>query len=293
MNEFRSYSEYFELGPQRAYVERNRLCGIAEVSLSRLSCNPPGEHRSPKVPEMLLILCGSGSYGMSYDLGNGWRHACVNPGDLLLAPANVCCRYVTDGDSNFETVSLPTRFVAECMRDLDMSSTGDFGLLHERKFRSASLERQVRTLFSAAKLAKAGDPIFVDQAVVVLLEQLNVLAGHSRRHHRELRLDKIATRKIYQYIESNLQYEISLAELASLAGFSVAHFSRAFKLTVGKSPYAYVLMARIQRAKAILRGSDKPIAEAALECGFSSQAHLTSMFTRFVGTTPARYRKDS
>ncbi len=293
MNEFRSYSEYFELGPQRSYVERNRLCGIAEASVSRLSCNPPGEHRSPKVPEMLLILCGPGSYGMSYDLGNGWRHTSVEPGDLLLAPANESCRYITDSYSNFETISLPTRFISECFRELDLSSVGDFAALHEHKFRSRSLERRARTLFSAASRTNSHDPIFIDQAIVMLLEELSVLAGNSRRRYRELRLDKVTARQIYQYIESNLQYEISLAELASLAGFSVAHFSRAFKVTVGKSPYAYVLTARIQRAKAILRGSDKPIAELALECGFSSQAHLTSMFSRVVGTTPARFRKGS
>lgn len=291
MKEYRSYSEYFECGPQRSFVDRNRLCGIAEITLSRVSGNPPGEHSSPRLPEMLLIICGPGSYGMSYDLGLGWRHGRFGPGDLLLAPPNVKNQYHTDMASNFETIALPIDFVRECLHEFGCNADCNFGVLHDRKFRDETILQHAHAMIEAANPAKPGDAILIDQGVVMLLGYLIDKSGYARKRRREMRLDPANVRKVYEYIESNLQYEISLRDLASVAGFSIAHFARAFKLTVGKSPYAFVLAARIQRAKDILRASDKAIADVALDCGFSSQAHLTSLFSRFVGTTPARFRK--
>jgi AraC family transcriptional regulator len=242
---------------------------------------------------MLLIVCGPGSYRMSYDLGVGWRHGTFRSGDLLLAPPNVSNRYITDTSSNFETISLPVDFVSACLHELGCEPACDFGVLHDHKFRDTAIEQHTRALCTAAGSAKRGDGILIDQGVVTLLEHLVDLSGYTRKRRREMPLHRATARKIYEYIELNLQYEITLGDLASMAGFSIAHFARAFKLTVGKSPYAYVLAARIQRAKDILHGSNKAIAEVALDCGFSSQAHLTSMFSRVVGTTPARFRKES
>lgn len=292
MHEYRSYSQYFDCGPQRRYVDRNSLCGIAEITLSRLLRNPPGEHSSPQLPEMLLILSGSGSYGMCYDLGMGWRHDRFQPGDLLLAPPNFRNQYHTDTPTNFQTIALPVNFVHECLHELGCEESCDLGVLHDQKFRDEAIERHVLAMFAAANSPDRGNTILIDQGVVMLIEQLIDKAGYPRKRPREMRLDKAIVRQIYEYIESNLQYEITLGDLASIAGFSIAHFARAFKLTVGKSPYAYVLTARIQRAKDILRATEKPIADIALDCGFSSQAHLTSLFARFVGTTPGRFRKD-
>ena len=291
MQEYRSYSQYFDCGPQRGYVDRNSLCGIAEITLSRLSKNPPGEHSSPQLPEMLLIISGSGSYGMSYDLGLGWRHDRFRPGDLLLAPPNVRNQYHTDTSTNFQTIALPVDFVTECLHELGCEADCDLGVLHDYKFRDATIERHALAMFAAANSPNRGDAILIDQGVVMLIEYLIDKAGYPRKRRREMRLDRAIVRQIYEYIESNLQYEITLGDLASIAGFSIAHFARAFKLTVGKSPYAYVLAARIQRAKDILHATEKPIADVALDCGFSSQAHLTSLFARLVGTTPGRFRK--
>jgi len=104
-------------------------------------------------------------------------------------------------------------------------------------------------------------------------------------------LDQRTLQTIMDYIEANLHTEVALLDLASLAEFSVAYFARAFQLTVGTAPYAYILSRRIQRAKESLAGTARPLADVALECGFSSQAHLTSVFSKTVGTTPGRFRK--
>jgi AraC family transcriptional regulator len=97
-------------------------------------------------------------------------------------------------------------------------------------------------------------------------------------------------RRVQDYIEANLSGEITLADLAALAGVSNTHFCRAFHKSVGLASHQYVIRRRVERAKQLLAQSELPIAEIAVAVGFGDQSHLTSHFRRLVGTTPWRFR---
>jgi AraC family transcriptional regulator len=79
--------------------------------------------------------------------------------------------------------------------------------------------------------------------------------------------------------------------LAAVMGYSPDHFARLFKRDFGITPYQYVLNRRVERAKSLLRARGLSIAEVAMTCGFSTQAHLSSAFKARVGTTPGAYRR--
>ena len=68
------------------------------------------------------------------------------------------------------------------------------------------------------------------------------------------------------------------------------HFCRAFKQAFGETPHRYVIQRRLDRAAALLRGSDLSIAQIAYKVGMSSQAHLTTLFRKHRGTTPRAFR---
>jgi AraC family transcriptional regulator len=104
-------------------------------------------------------------------------------------------------------------------------------------------------------------------------------------------LDATTLRRIADHVEAHLDSDIALEALARLAGLSTFYFTRMFKQTTGTTPYQYVIRARLARARSLLVGSALPLAAIALECGFDSQAHLTSTFTRAFGQTPGRYRR--
>ena len=91
-------------------------------------------------------------------------------------------------------------------------------------------------------------------------------------------------------IAANLDGDLSLAALARRAGMSSSCFSRWFRERTGVTPHAYVVEARVERAKALLRSSDRPLLEIALAVGFSSQSCLSVTFRRRAGMTPADYR---
>ncbi|HEV2549419.1 MAG TPA: AraC family transcriptional regulator [Stellaceae bacterium] len=98
-------------------------------------------------------------------------------------------------------------------------------------------------------------------------------------------------RRVIEYINTNLSQELTLAQLASVAGLSPHHFGQAFKAMTGRPPHRYVIEKRIHRARELLRGGRLPIAEIAHAVGFSSQSHLTINFRRLTGLTPARFRR--
>jgi AraC family transcriptional regulator len=81
-----------------------------------------------------------------------------------------------------------------------------------------------------------------------------------------------------------------VADLAEAAGVKRFDFPRAFRSTVGITPYQYVLRERIEWAEYLLSSTDLSLAEIAYTAGFSSQSHFTRTFRKHRGTTPQGFR---
>jgi AraC-like DNA-binding protein len=83
---------------------------------------------------------------------------------------------------------------------------------------------------------------------------------------------------------------LGVADLARAAGLSKAHFSREFRRAFGESPHAYLLTRRLERAAALLRATDRSIADICVSVGLQSVGSFTSTFTRTFGRSPTAYR---
>jgi AraC-like DNA-binding protein len=84
--------------------------------------------------------------------------------------------------------------------------------------------------------------------------------------------------------------QIGVEEMAAAAGLSRAHFSREFRKTFGETPRAYLLTRRLERAAALLRGTDRSVAEICFDVGLTSVGSFTTSFTRMYGRSPTAYR---
>lgn len=84
---------------------------------------------------------------------------------------------------------------------------------------------------------------------------------------------------------------IGVADLAAAAGYSPAHFSRAFRRAFGVTPYAYLLTRRLERAARLLRTTDHDVARICAEVGLASVGSFTTSFTRVHGRSPTAYRR--
>jgi len=83
---------------------------------------------------------------------------------------------------------------------------------------------------------------------------------------------------------------LSVDDLARAAGLSRAHFSREFRRAFGESPHAYLLTRRLERAAALLRNTDRSVAEICLSVGLRGIGSFTTSFTRTYGLSPTAYR---
>jgi AraC-like DNA-binding protein len=83
---------------------------------------------------------------------------------------------------------------------------------------------------------------------------------------------------------------LGVDDLARAAGLSRAHFSREFRKAFGESPHAYLLTRRLERAAALLRGTDRSVADICFSVGLRSVGSFTTSFTRTFEQTPTAYR---
>jgi AraC-like DNA-binding protein len=83
---------------------------------------------------------------------------------------------------------------------------------------------------------------------------------------------------------------LGVDDLARAAGLSRAHFSREFRRAFGESPHAYLLTRRLERAAALLRSTDRSVADVCLSVGLQSVGSFTTSFTRAYGVSPTAYR---
>lgn len=117
-----------------------------------------------------------------------------------------------------------------------------------------------------------------------------MILRHASNRVNPLRVgnEKQAVRIVRDYLETHIAENTSLDELAARVGFSPYHLLRVFRKTLGMPPHTYRNHVRIVRAKAML-ATGKPIADVALNLGFTDQSHFTRRFKRVVGVTPGEY----
>jgi AraC family transcriptional regulator len=99
-------------------------------------------------------------------------------------------------------------------------------------------------------------------------------------------------KRVLDYVAASLDKNISLSQLAALAGMSPHYFSELFKQSTGRAPHNYVLLQRIERAKQRLRDPKRSIIDAGLDAGFQNPSHFAPVFRKHEGATPSKFRAD-
>jgi AraC-like DNA-binding protein len=98
-------------------------------------------------------------------------------------------------------------------------------------------------------------------------------------------------RRLKTYMEANLSSPIHCEDLARLVRLSVSHFMRVFKDSFGCAPHAFLIRRRMERAQGLMLTTDEALGQIALTCGLADQSHLTRLFQKWVGESPAAWRR--
>jgi AraC family transcriptional regulator len=139
---------------------------------------------------------------------------------------------------------------------------------------------------------EAGYPygrLFVDSVATAIAARLLRRTGYTPATLRasQRQLPKWRLRAVCDYINANLDRDLSLAQLADIAGFSASHFKPLFRQAMGLPVHRYVVECRVERARQLLLRGNHPMGDIALETGFTHQSHMVRCLRRVLGISPA------
>jgi len=162
-------------------------------------------------------------------------------------------------------------------------------------FENANLRATLEKFRSVVDGSGIDDHAYAETLGLLLLWELRHAADPNDPRLKPVRggLTGRQLRRIKEFVDAHISKEIGISELAGLIGLSQFHFIRAFRHSVGLSPYQYVLSERISVAKEMLSESDLSIADVALAVGFSGASQLNRVFRKLIGVTPAAFRREN
>lgn len=213
-------------------------------------------------------------------------------GDVSVVPANSPLFARWEGDENCLQIRLKSEWVRQIAQETLAQDCDRLQLQPEFQTQNPQLRSIGLMLLNEHQKGSLGSQLYTDSLANVLT--VNLLRAYTTTCPQlptyEGGLSPRQLRQILAYIDAHLDEDIKLASLAKLIGMSQYHFSRLFKHSLHISPYQYLLQQRVERAKGLLKQTDRLITEIALDCGFNSHSHLSKQFRQLTGMTPRAYR---
>jgi AraC family transcriptional regulator len=213
-------------------------------------------------------------------------------GDVSVTPVKTPYFARWESDDSCLQIRIASQFIQSIARDTIATDPDNLELHLEFQTRDSQLEAIGMLLLAELKQENVGGKLYVDSLVNLLALHLlrQYTAPKSRFIVYENGLSERQTRQVVEYINEHLHQDIKLADLAALLNISQSHLSHMFKQSIGITPYQYLLQQRIERAKQLLKESDRSIMDIALLCGFNSHSHLSKQFRQMTGMAPKTYR---
>ena len=157
----------------------------------------------------------------------------------------------------------------------------------------ATIGQMSIVLLPALRAGGQASRIFVDHISVAFAAHVAEAYGGIQARSRVPKggLAPWQERQAKDMFRADLSGATPLRSIAAACDLSPSHFARAFRVSTGKPPHAWLNEARVEQAMALLRQHDQPLSAIAFECGFVDQSHFTRVFVRRVGLTPGAWRR--
>lgn len=256
----------------------------------------PGERRAVAIDHHIVSLWNGGTARLEFRGENGELvRCCPRLGSVMVTPAGEAPAARLHSSAVLLHCAMDEGLVRGIGEELGLG--GGQSAFHERQFHSGVEEGGIAALLTL--LAKELDTasgmstLYVDSLVFALVTRYlrqPVKAKRERGIGSQALLPHILKR-VREKMEADPGADLTLESLATESGYSRAHFLRMFRAATGSTPHQYVLDLRLELAQRRLREPGSHIADVAVECGFSSQSHMTNLFQRRLQLTPASYRR--
>lgn len=211
------------------------------------------------------------------------------PGDIDIVPAGMDGSWEDDADCQILRLSLHPSLLDQVADDLGRDA-GKIELLPRFQVRDARIEGIGRAVKADLEADSPSDPLFIDLLANALAVRLieTATGGFPEQENRgEPKLSERQLRVLTEFIETNLDQKLQLADLAIVAGVSVTRLKALFRNSTGVPVHQYVIRRRVEYARALMSTTTMPASEIALAAGFAHQSHMASTMRRLLGETPS------
>lgn len=216
-------------------------------------------------------------------------------GDVCLIPPGIEARFawqVKSGRQKNITLEFDSEIFSTYLPDFDKDRVAAGHLLPGSYADRPILANLLRLLGAETDPARARGRLFAES--VIRLVAIEIAASHwsVRTGQAEPGTGSdTRVKRAIEFIESNYASDITLSDIGQASGLSQTQLTAHFQKATGATPYSYVIDRRLRQAVHLLRATDMPIAEVAIETGFSDQQHLTRAFRARLDQTPGQVRK--
>jgi len=222
-------------------------------------------------------------------MGNYERQGVRIHGQFCVVPAQTTTRWIVSGPATSLLLRLTSSLFQETADAMGLGSRG-VELAASIHVRDPQIEHIGWMMQAEDRDEYPSGRLFVDGLASALAARL--LALQSRRgisiSKPTRALPAWRLRHVLEYIEAHLAEDLALAELASVAGFSLSHFKPLFKQAVGMPAHRFVLERRVERARIRLLEGGRNLTEIALETGFAHPGHMARCMRRVLGLSPSQ-----
>lgn len=255
---------------------------VGRVGLARQETNVFSDRHS-----IFLNIKGAATAGENYIDGRRVPFDMRPEGTLSYVPPGCAWKGWDEGDATagYLLISVEPDILSVL---LDSASEGN-DLRPELGFTDLPMQCTMRQIAWDLACHDSPDELVIGERLAAIFRYLFRRSGIGAKLPRGGLTPRVL-RKTMERIDSHIDRPISLSELSQDVGLSVAHFCRAFKQSVGMTPYAFFNRRRLERASDLLRTTDMSVTEVALACGYASGSHLSTSFRTETGVAPIAYR---
>ena len=213
-----------------------------------------------------------------------------NQGDVFVVPAGVSHRAYWKQESEGIVLALePANMVSTA---LDIVNSERLEIIPQFALTDLRLLQIVRWLLIELQEKQIGSSLYIESLTTMLkvhlLRSYCAIKPNIPNYQGGLAQHKL--KKAIAFINENLERDIKLTEIASLAAMSPYHFARMFKQSTSLTPYQYLVRQRLVKAKELLRHSNLAIADIGYEVGYKNPSHFAKVFRRYTKVSPKTYR---